>query len=112
MKKNLLFGLLWVLVAWFWFGGVSMAATIDCMTWDPEIENPDVVAKIWNDQCYASLYECYFRCSTGTESATTIEVLKSHEWTWLFIWKTSSIAAENSEAKNIMINFNDNTYSC
>ena len=37
MKKNILFSLLAVLVAWFWFGGISMAACDSTEIWENEV---------------------------------------------------------------------------
>ena len=62
MKKNLLFGLLWVLVAWFWFGGISMAA--------------DYVASTWDDCTWVSPVGCYTSLQNAVDSAGDNDSLK------------------------------------
>ena len=71
MKKNLLFGLLTILVAGFWFGGVSMAAdyvaSIDADSCDEE-------PATW---CYLTLDWAFGAAANGN----TIEILKWWEYT-------------------------------
>ena len=81
-----------VFLAWFWFGGVSMASTVDCTTWDPAVQNENAVAKIW-ENCYDSLEDAI----AGANDGDVVYLLKDYiiseaiqindksltiEWSW------------------------------
>jgi len=61
MKKLFLFSFLAVFLAWLWFGGVSMASSIECT---------EAVAKIW-DTCYDNIASA-ISSITGSSETTII----------------------------------------
>jgi len=57
-KKVFLFSLFAFLAAGFWFGGVSLAATVECTAWN-------FVAKIWDEKCYKTLADAITDVTDG-----------------------------------------------
>ena len=87
-----------VFLAGFWFGGVSMANTVNCTTWDP-------VAKIWDWEsavCYGTLVDAIN--SVQKDGTAIIELLKDASWAWVFIEKDSN--------KTITVDLKKHTYTC
>jgi len=84
MKKNFLFGLLALMLAWFWFGGVSMAAGYVATIGN----NCDWESPIW---CYTDLTNAI----NAAEDGQTVTLLA--DWT---------IASNIVLSKNLTINVN------
>lgn len=92
MKKNFLFGLLALMLAWFWFGGISMAA--DCT-------DSAVAKNITKDVCYSALNLAIQEVSDGD----TITLLKGFDYnsvitvgnnfTFDFNWYTVATTVKN-----------------
>ena len=74
MKKNLLFSLLAVFLAWFWFGGITNATSIECYT--DSVMSTSVKATIWqweSMKCYSKVADAY----EELEEWWTINLIKS-----------------------------------
>ena len=89
MKKNFLFGLLAIWLASFWFGGVSMANTVDCNTGDPVAGTTIGGA----DTCYDSLQDAI----NNAEDNGTVILKKNTPWSLTL-----------NTVKTITLNMNEN----
>lgn len=106
MKKRLLFSLLAIVLAGFWLGGVSMAATVACDT------NPE--AKI-GETCYDTLTAAI----TAAANNDTIVLMKSLEWSDIdfygnsspLIWKTLIIDLNWYNIDQLYMELNGTTLS-
>ena len=85
MKKNFLFGLLALMLAWFWFGGISLAEDVakigdwECgTTWTTCYENLLDAITVWWEIEIIKAWE--YTLPTTINNDTTIEKADSVEW--------------------------------
>jgi len=95
-----------VLLAGFWFGGVSLAGAVDCMTWDndSQTQNPNAVAQI-NETCYDS-FSGAVDARTGND--TVIKLLVSGE---TYHMRVDQVLKINRNSKSITLKAPDNYFA-
>ncbi len=96
MKKNFLFGFLALMLAWFWFGGISMAEDINCtyVNWEQKSESsPEAVVYVnWED---SAIY-CYSNLS---------KAISAEKWE-IFLLGDLNLSKTTKVSKNTVLNLN------
>ena len=88
MKKNFLFAMLAVFLAWAWFGGISMAVEVSC----PGVQEPEGTPTVKANEAVAQIWQvCYESLNSAIEASDgdTITLLKDvNENITIPSWKT------------------------